>query len=676
MVADVIGAILAYPQLLLKVHTDFTQMPWWDIVLKAAAARNNENNNNNDDIDTQQTTEDGEALAATLRTICIESSGLLRETWDLLNKQQPGIFIPNHKDDDAVATFMTPLWFGRIIGSFEQNAMGIRNRHPISCRELYDATFREQHHEILLDLIAQARAFDIEDDQDDNTDAKDNWTCEDSACNDDDDCKDPDCDDHGCDDDDCEDEHYKEDHCKDEHCKDEHCKDPDCDNHDDNDRGCNNPTCDDSDCADEYEDGIDNADKTPAYITNYLADLVHDESGIGDDMDRIIPPLDGSAMYSTTCKMNHSCDPNVVVLYRSHRWGEPLVSHCVALREIEEGEELCISYINEKAPLEERQNDLMDNYGFQCACTKCVVETEGGTTTEVEIQNDDFGTAFDGLDGLFGPEDDDDDDDDDSEDKAGEAVGVNDPASMVGIESSDHDPTSPTEMDGMVAMRKELDQKLNESMVGALPLPIQAEASTFAIRVCSSIFNDEQVKDNFAFHTQLKDCRVAVESKDFVGAASAGEELECELYKVLLEHGSFPSITHREAYGCASVVAAMGLSHTGNYMCAQRFLDKAMILGVPRQRIPTLCQYVEHFAASMAKTPLPPAFDAVVPDFQSLEKVVLEEGLSNPIQYPIDEVAVDAIGDYQQFETQYVRTKQAVVVRGYTSSWPATTKWR
>jgi hypothetical protein len=63
-----------------------------------------------------------------------------------------------------------------------------------------------------------------------------------------------------------------------------------------------------------------------------------------NDLDELFPPLDGMAMYVMACKMNHSCDPNVAVLYFNTT--QPLVAHCVTLRDIDEGEKLCISYIH------------------------------------------------------------------------------------------------------------------------------------------------------------------------------------------------------------------------------------------------------------------------------------------------------------------------------------------
>jgi len=66
--------------------------------------------------------------------------------------------------------------------------------------------------------------------------------------------------------------------------------------------------------------------------------------------------------------MNHSCEPNCIVNFG--RDSEVVIN---ALRDIESGEELLISYVVETAPYEERQFELK-SYGFECICKKCVVQ--------------------------------------------------------------------------------------------------------------------------------------------------------------------------------------------------------------------------------------------------------------------------------------------------------------
>lgn len=89
-------------------------------------------------------------------------------------------------------------------------------------------------------------------------------------------------------------------------------------------------------------------------------------------LDTLFPPLDGTGFFMTTCKINHSCDPNVFVRYAQHpQMG--LVLELTALKNIAEGEELVQSYIDQSLPKDKRQKALRD-YGFQCQCHKCASE--------------------------------------------------------------------------------------------------------------------------------------------------------------------------------------------------------------------------------------------------------------------------------------------------------------
>jgi hypothetical protein len=89
-------------------------------------------------------------------------------------------------------------------------------------------------------------------------------------------------------------------------------------------------------------------------------------------LDTLYPPLDGTAFYSVICRINHSCDPNVRVTYINCPL-RGLLASLIALRPIAPGEELVQSYIDQFASLKARQKALKD-YGFVCACPKCVQE--------------------------------------------------------------------------------------------------------------------------------------------------------------------------------------------------------------------------------------------------------------------------------------------------------------
>jgi hypothetical protein len=86
----------------------------------------------------------------------------------------------------------------------------------------------------------------------------------------------------------------------------------------------------------------------------------------------IFSALDGTALLSLICCMNHSCRPNCEV-----RWvgglgaNSPLVAELVALEPIPAGGELFQSYVRvENRTVEERREKLKE-YGFWCQCSLC-----------------------------------------------------------------------------------------------------------------------------------------------------------------------------------------------------------------------------------------------------------------------------------------------------------------
>jgi hypothetical protein len=84
-------------------------------------------------------------------------------------------------------------------------------------------------------------------------------------------------------------------------------------------------------------------------------------------------PVEGTALFTLICSMNHSCAPNCVTKYAGGRGG-PMFAEVVALRDLADGEELLHGYIDTGASYEERQR-LLEDYGFRCTCEKCVQES-------------------------------------------------------------------------------------------------------------------------------------------------------------------------------------------------------------------------------------------------------------------------------------------------------------
>ena len=143
-------------------------------------------------------------------------------------------------------------------------------------------------------------------------------------------------------------------------------------------------------CEDDldYDDDDDDDDQdvdlavasTPEQITPCVDGSIGDPDMSGSlkelvefhGLEVLYPPVDGTAFFSTICRINHSCDPNVRVVYRvSPLFG--MQAHLTALKTITAGEELVQSYIDQFLPYEDRQQALED-YGFKCSCVKCSYE--------------------------------------------------------------------------------------------------------------------------------------------------------------------------------------------------------------------------------------------------------------------------------------------------------------
>jgi SET and MYND domain-containing protein len=82
--------------------------------------------------------------------------------------------------------------------------------------------------------------------------------------------------------------------------------------------------------------------------------------------------------------LNHSCMPNAVLMYRG------CAVEVRALREIEEGDEICHSYVDSALPYSKRQMLLFERYFFSCKCARCLTEgskEQNGGEGEGEREN-------------------------------------------------------------------------------------------------------------------------------------------------------------------------------------------------------------------------------------------------------------------------------------------------
>ncbi|XP_068653265.1 histone-lysine N-methyltransferase ATXR4 isoform X2 [Aristolochia californica] len=75
----------------------------------------------------------------------------------------------------------------------------------------------------------------------------------------------------------------------------------------------------------------------------------------------------GNAVYMLPSFYNHDCDPNVHII-----WTENVDARVKALRDIDEGEELRICYIDASIDRDARQAILLEGFGFRCNCFRCI----------------------------------------------------------------------------------------------------------------------------------------------------------------------------------------------------------------------------------------------------------------------------------------------------------------
>lgn len=72
------------------------------------------------------------------------------------------------------------------------------------------------------------------------------------------------------------------------------------------------------------------------------------------------------AFLFTATLLNHSCLPNVIF---GENDGYMIF---IAVRDIQKGDEICDNYIDITLPKKERKKYLMEQYGFECCCERCI----------------------------------------------------------------------------------------------------------------------------------------------------------------------------------------------------------------------------------------------------------------------------------------------------------------
>ena len=625
-------------------YLDFTLEPWWDVATKSTSS-----NAVNLDRDTDENSH--YSLSSNLRQLCREASSLLKDAILSISQFRKSIGECEESDLKSEELFQDTLnqaidecadhydlfseeFFGKIIGSFEQNAMGIRARHPL-CRDILEniGGLRERCHDDLVKclqlggILSTGRDYDDTDIGDENMEQHDDmnslvgeYTVQDiqkfiSELFID------------------EDGRYGERHLEKE---DEH------DSHKGDDR---------------EEDDDNNSDDEGEVIQ-------------GDDLDVIFTPLDGTAMYYTACKMNHSCHPNVIVRYtyscsgggNMARWGPnfPLVVQCTALRDIEEGDELCISYIQNDMSLDDRQ-EALENYGFTCNCSKCMNErTCKGESLKkacVEGEGDLFNHDCEDDD-IFG-EDSDDDEDNSTEKEELDTYGAD------------------SVLFDKVAL---LDDVASSSSLGHIPLHILTPVISFSLQVGSKALNEiekdahtEDLSQMIGGHLRLG--LNAVREKNYPACTRNGLLGERIGFSILLTKKCWPEIAYREAHTCCAIIAAIGLVRFGNFVPAMQLLDKTVIFGLPRDRLNAFFSYVEINIRSDNCTESRYASNGMVWKDDHDRDVLIQKGLLCSIISPVSEISLKTL-DITYFNKSHLRKRKSLVIRDFASSWPAIETWR
>jgi SET domain len=611
---------------------DFLMEPWWDV----------------EEVSHDDHDDDAEATKDILKKLCQEASRCWQQHWEMLLPAKN-----NTHPDAALDVNQSPLHMAKIIGACELNSIGIRRRNPL-CRDIFSRELRLQRKRELLACLEQAGMLE----QPTNTSNSEDHdgaqgTYHATGTEKDDNMVGGKGEDEGYSDDAVAGflaglDIFEEETIIKRQSNEATVKDRGTEAIDGGDMFHSTSTEDDGEDDDDDDDGHQHGNQDH------------------DDLDTIFNPLDGTAMYALCCKMNHSCDPNVVVLYKTGGWGplHPLVAHAVALRDIQEGEELCISYIDSGAPLEKRQ-EAVAHYGFTCGCVKCEKEKaaagrcDSSRPTEVDSMVDDADPSGDGF--LFGS---DDSEDDGEGNKSFDA------------ETNNQEPDLAHGEDSLALQLNRLDKVLNHSSMGTISLQDMAQASTFVIQTAKGAGEDLQGGHLGAdLDGLLRQNVFAVRERDYVLAKAVGAELERTLFSVLKKECNWPCLAYRKAYWCAAVCAAVGFAHIGSFLPAMRYLDRAIILGLNRDSVNEFFSYVEYHASQIAIGPCLPSLNrSYIQDYGSpkFEACLSEKSLSKPIAFAVDE---QAIAD-ERSTLSCISKGKAVVIRQYASAWPAVHKWR
>ncbi|KAI0718122.1 hypothetical protein C8Q72DRAFT_798807 [Fomitopsis betulina] len=108
----------------------------------------------------------------------------------------------------------------------------------------------------------------------------------------------------------------------------------------------------------------------------------------GDSLEKVLPalaifytnsfpcgddaPQTRRGIFLTAARANHSCTPNAGRVWDAAKQAMMFRT----LQAVPAGEELCINYVDVLGSREERNANLWDHFGFECACETCALQGE------------------------------------------------------------------------------------------------------------------------------------------------------------------------------------------------------------------------------------------------------------------------------------------------------------
>lgn len=84
-------------------------------------------------------------------------------------------------------------------------------------------------------------------------------------------------------------------------------------------------------------------------------------------------------VYILCSRFNHDCEPNCTYEFSESQSSDDMKTLAIkitTLKQIEAGDELTITYVPHTMGFEERQKTLAGKFGFECKCSRCVLEAD------------------------------------------------------------------------------------------------------------------------------------------------------------------------------------------------------------------------------------------------------------------------------------------------------------